>query len=178
MISHLYLFLLLPFFTFFLFAPINKEKKNKSDTTNAIDETYLQFSEAWADLNADAVASTWTEDASFITPDANTDIIRGREKIREMYSSRFEQARSNGVQTSISFFISERVIEGNIATDMGYARSVTLSEENEETVSFMKMVIVLKRDEQDGKWRFHIDSFSDSSQEEFDNMKSAREITF
>lgn len=177
MISNLYLFLVLTLFTFFLFAPIKTEKEDNSDTAAAIDKIYLQFSEAWAELDAEAAASVWTKDASFITPDANTDIIQGREKIREMYSSRFEQARSNGVQTSISFFISERVIEGNIATDMGYARYVTMSEENEETVSFMKMVIVLKRDEQDGKWRFHIDSFSDSSPEEFDNMKSAREIS-
>lgn len=156
-------------------APDLSETSTTRDPDSAIDEAYRLFSEAWANDDAEAAAATWTEDAMFIPPEPDTDIIRGRDAIEAMYASIFAERREAGVSSTISFRIVDRTIQGDLAADVGYARIIQEMEDGEIVASTMKVAIVLKQ-VRDGEWQTYVDTFSGTAPEAFDNARSARHI--
>jgi len=123
-----------------------------------IDHIYRQFSLAYRDLDAKAVAALYTRDALYLQP--GREIQQGRVPIEATFGRFFLHSRSVGLRLDISFRIVAREVAGGLAYDVGVFTLVTSREGEEVGRSFGKFVNVSRPDD-DGAWRFQVGSHSD-----------------
>ncbi len=121
-----------------------------------IDDVYRRFSDAYRKLDADAVTNLYTDDALYLAPDS--DIERGREKIRANFSGFFNSVKTSGGSLAISFQILERRVSGDLAYDVGI---YTLAQKRGgEARSSQGKFVVVARQMKSGEWRFQVDAYN------------------
>jgi ketosteroid isomerase-like protein len=145
-----------------------------------LDEVYRNFARAYRDLDADAVARLYSEDALYLPAGSERPIVRGRAGIRELFEQLFAVNRDVGATLAIEFRIVERRVEGPMAADVGYYRltrtpSAEMMEAEEDgiRVSVGKFVVVAEKTPPQTAggtptWRFRTDAFSGAPEEAFD----------
>lgn len=127
-----------------------------SDSPSEIDRVYQAFSRAYQTLDAAAAADLYTEDALYLSP--NAEIRRGRNAIRPFFEQLFAGAREDGAKLDISFEFAERRREGSLAYDVGIY-TVTSASAERTSASRGKFVTVLRRDD-GGRWRIAVDTYN------------------
>lgn len=148
--------------SFALIAGCIQQKQDMAADSEAIDELYRTFNDAYQSHDAGLVASLYNEDARYLEPNPELAIREGRASIRETFSGFMEWAGQNNRDLRIQFRILEREISGDLAYDTGYylLQSKPDSVEafgNEGGVG--KFVTVMGR-QPDGSWKFLLDGFS------------------
>lgn len=130
-----------------------------AEVFDALDAVYRAFAQGYRDLDPEAVAKLYTDDAWYLPVGrAQT----GRDAVAEGFGNFFGRVREAGVRLQISFLILDRTVadSGDLAADVGiYTLERFEAGEEEPRVSQGKFTVVAVR-EGDDRWRFHVDSFS------------------
>ena len=134
----------------------------------AIDAVYERFSKAYDVWDAPATAELYTDDALYLSGDGA--IRRGRAAIEETFSF-LQRVKERGETISISFRFVDRAIEGDLAYDVGYYKTISTPAGGEPRPSVGKFVTVLKK-QADGSWRFQVDGYNGAPLEAFDQTPS------
>lgn len=143
---------------------------------STLDEVYQRFSAAYDRLDADAVASLYTEEAQYLTPSSDRPIRQGRAAIKQSFEAFFNSIRDRQAALDISFRIVDRSISGDLAYDVGYYKLVVSYPEDpakEPSTSAGKFVVVAKK-QADGTWQFHVDGYSSTPVAAFDEAEDLR----
>jgi len=138
--------------------------RSTAEDDAAIDALYDRFSRAYDELDSQAVVALYTEDALYLSGDRP--IRQGSAAVAEAFSF-LDRIRQEGGTTSITFRSVDRSIEGNLAHDVGYYKTVFTPPGGEPRASAGKFVVVLKK-QADGSWRFHVDGYNAAPLEAFD----------
>jgi uncharacterized protein (TIGR02246 family) len=133
-----------------------------------IDDVYRRFSEAYKKFDPEAVTNLYTDDAFYLSP--GSDVKRGRENVRAVFSGYFNSVKNAGGSLAISFQILDRSVSGDLAYDVGIYTVTEKSADGKPRAGRGKFVVVAKRMKNDD-WRFHIDSYSDLPKNSSNNQK-------
>lgn len=120
-----------------------------------VDAVYGRFAAAYDALDATAVADLYTADALYLVP--GNEVMRGRDAIRGNFAGFFDAVRSEGGRLAIRFEVLDRVVAPGLVSDVGHFRLARSGGGSEMLGKFA----VVARQEGDGAWRFHVDSYSD-----------------
>lgn len=137
------------------------------DDEAAINAVYARFSKAYDEGDGQAVSDLYTDDALYLSGGDGA-IRRGRAAIEQTFSF-LDRVKARGETISISFRFADRAIEGDLAYDVGYYRTVSTPADGEPRASVGKFVTVLKK-QADGSWRFQVDGYSGAPVEAFDAL--------
>lgn len=138
------------------------------ETPPGLDALYDRFRAAYDELDLDAMAALYAEDALYLPPGGG--IREGRDEVRQSFATFFGWAEENGVSVEIDFEIVDRTLRDDLAVDVGYySLTTTPSAESGERPgrSVGKFVTVARRGG-DGEWRFRIDGYNLAPPEAFD----------
>lgn len=130
-----------------------------------LDAVYAAFRDGYARLDARAVAALYHDDAVYLAAGAAPK--RGRGEIEEGFRSFFDQVREGGGTLALEFRIVRRDIAAGLATDVGYYRLAVVRNGVRGSGSVGRFVTVSRPDE-DGAWRFVVDSYSAADAAEYD----------
>ncbi len=122
-----------------------------------VDSVYKAFSESYRTLNVDKVARLYSQNAAYLVPDE--EIMIGRDKIRDSFSSFFDSVKKDGRTMTISFRIVQRRIDKEIGYDVGIYTLRSFKDGKEVGMGQGKFVVVAVK-EKNGKWGFHVDGYS------------------
>lgn len=132
--------------------------QDSASVARQLDAHYATFSKAYVDLDPDAVANLYTEDALYLSPGA--DIKRGRAAVRDEFARFFGGVRSRGDSMQIVFTIVDRRIAGGLAAEVGYFDLTTRPRGGQPRTGRGKFVVIWVRGA-DGVWRFRTDTYND-----------------
>lgn len=127
----------------------------------ALDQVYETFSVAYDSLDSEMVKALYEPDAYYFYP--QIPIQRGYDKFMGGFEGMFSRAKADSVTLNIEFRIVERQLVADHAYDVGYYR-LSRSSGN---VSVGKFVTILRQQE-DGSWKFVLDTYSSAPLEAFD----------
>lgn len=130
-----------------------------TEPLTSLDAVYRAFAQGYRDLDPEAVANLYTEDARYL-PVGKGQV--GRAAIGDGFGNFFGRVREAGARLDISFLILDRTVarSGDLAADVGIYTLERFDEgEAEPRVNQGKFTVVAVR-EDGGDWRFHVDSFS------------------
>jgi len=127
-----------------------------------IDNIYRRFSEAYKDLDPQAVTDLYTSDAFYLSPGG--EIKRGSEKILADFTGFFDSVKKEGRKLEISFRILDRRVSGKVAYDVGIFTLTNSASGGDPRTGSGKFVVVAQ-EEKGGVWKFHVDSYSDLPRE-------------
>ncbi len=137
-----------------------------ADDDAAITALYQRFSQAYDDLDVQAVTDLYDDDAFYLSPGDDVAARQGRAAIEDAFSF-LGRVKERGAKMDIAFDILKRDIVGDLAYDVGYYRILnTPPDGGEKRSSAGKFVTVMKRGE-DGQWRFVVDGYSGAPTEAF-----------
>lgn len=119
-----------------------------------VDAIYQRFAAGYDTLDAAAVADLYTADALYLAP--GSEVQRGRDAIRGGFAGFFDAVRAEGGRLAIRFEILDRVVAPGLVSDVGHF----LLGRDGGPEARGKFAVVA-REEGDGAWRFHVDSYSD-----------------
>lgn len=139
------------------------------DDSAAVQAVYERMTLAYELLDVDAAADLYAEDARYILPDPERDVVEGRDNIREIFASFFKAARMRQAEITIEFRFVSRQIFGDVAHDVGYYRVTGRREGDPVSTSTGKFATVLRRSD-DGTWRFITDAYSPAPDAAFDAL--------
>ena len=122
-----------------------------------IDDVYRRFSQAYRNLDPQAVTNLYTGDALYLSP--GSDIKRGREKILAEFSGYFNSVKASGGSLTVSFQILDRRVSGDLAYDVGIYTIAQKSAAGETRSGRGKFVVVARR-VANGDWLFQVDSYN------------------
>ncbi|HMB93455.1 MAG TPA: SgcJ/EcaC family oxidoreductase [Rhodothermales bacterium] len=131
----------------------------------AIDAVYARFSEAYDQMDPEAVVALYTDDAYYL-PGGDGAILHGSDALRKSFAF-LAQTKEGGGQLAIAFRSVDRAISGNLAYDVGYYRLTAQRPDGTEHVSVGKFTTVLVKSD-NGQWRFQVDAFSSAPETAFD----------
>lgn len=120
-----------------------------------VDAVYERFAAAYDALDEAAVAALYTADALYLVP--GNEVMRGRDAIRDTFAGFFHAVRSEGGRLAIRFEILDRVVAPGLVSDVGHFR---LARSGGGEPQMRGKFAVVARQEGDGAWRFHVDSYS------------------
>ena len=126
-----------------------------------IDQVYETFSKAYDLLDSELIKTLYEPDAFYFYP--QTPVQRGYENFMGGFEDMFRRAKADEVKLKIEFRIIERNQISDHAYDVGYYR---LSRSNGQ-VSVGKFVTILRL-QQDGSWKFVLDTYSSAPLEAFE----------
>jgi uncharacterized protein (TIGR02246 family) len=130
-----------------------------------LDAVYAAFRDAYARLDAPAVAALYHDDAIYLAAGAAPK--RGRAQIEGGFRSFFEQVREGGGTLALEFRIVRRDVTAGLATDVGYYRLAVVRNGVRGNASVGRFVTV-SRPDTDGAWRCVVDSYSEADAAEYD----------
>lgn len=125
-----------------------------------VDAVYGRFAAAYDALAAAAVADLYTADALYLVP--GNEVMRGRDAIRGNFAGFFDAVRSEGDRLAIRFEVLDRVVAPGLVSDVGY---FLLARSGGGGSEMRGKFAVVARQEGDGAWRFHVDSYSGVEEE-------------
>lgn len=135
----------------------------------AVQSAYDRMTLAYEMLDVDAAAQVYAEDARYILPDPERDVVEGRENIRDIFASFFRSARMRQAEITIEFRFVSRELYGDVAHDVGYYRVTGRRKGDPLSTSTGKFATVLRRSD-DGMWRFVTDAYSPAPDAAFDAL--------
>lgn len=133
-----------------------------------IDQIYEIFQKAYELKNAEMMDHLYTDDCLYL-PGSGSSIEKGEQAITG-FKQMFERGQKKGMDYKISFKFVERVANENWGHDVGYYKLVTTTKEGKKSEGYGKFVIVLKK-EDDNIWRIHVDSYSATTKEAYNEVK-------
>jgi uncharacterized protein (TIGR02246 family) len=133
--------------------------------TRQLDEVYAGFREAYARLDAAAVANLYTADALYLDGEAKP--RRGAAPIRKLFDEFFSSVRRDSARLELSFRILQRTMSPGLATDVGYYHLVRVRGAERGKPSVGRFVTILRKGA-DGRWRFAVDSYTDADPAEYE----------
>jgi uncharacterized protein (TIGR02246 family) len=125
-----------------------------------VDAVYERFAAAYDALDATAVADLYTADALYLVP--GNEVMRGRDALGGNFAGFFDAVRSQGGRLAIRFEILDRVVAPGLVSDVGHFRLASSGGVGSE---MRGKFAVVARQEGDGAWRFHVDSYSGVEEE-------------
>lgn len=159
--------------TFAQNLPTPDSNSPATDSTTAesagVQAAYDRMTLAYELLDVDAAASAYAEEARYILPDPEREVVEGRESIREVFDSFFRAARMRQAEITIEFRFVSRNIYDDMAHDVGYYRVTGRRKGEIVSTSTGKFATVLSRSE-DGMWRFMTDAYSPAPDSAFDAL--------
>lgn len=135
----------------------------------AVQSAYERVMLAYELLDVDAAAGVYAEEARYILPDPEREVVEGRENIREIFASFFNAARMRQAEITIEFRFVSREMYDDVAHDVGYYRVTGRRKGETVSTSTGKFATVLRRSE-DGMWRFMTDAYSPAPDSAFDAL--------
>jgi uncharacterized protein (TIGR02246 family) len=135
----------------------------------AVQSVYERMTLAYELLDVDAAAELYAEEARYILPDSEREVVEGRENIRDIFASFFKAARIRQAEITIEFRFLSREVYDNVAHDVGYYRVTGRREGDPVSTSTGKFATVLRRSD-DGTWRFITDAYSPAPDSAFDAL--------
>lgn len=123
-----------------------------------LDEVYRRFSEGYRKLDAVQVTNLYTETAAYLAPGGEIKI--GREKVSGVFNRFFDSVKKQNGKLEISFRITQRQVDKNLAYDVGIYTLVSTDEKGAARNDSGKFIVVAKR-EKDDVWRFQVDAYND-----------------
>lgn len=140
--------------------PILQLHKDKGVAPHpGLDPLYWRFSKAYLELDAEAAAGVYADDAQYLIP--GEELRSGRASVRESFAAQFQQSRKDSRQLFLTFGIVQRRVEGSLAYDVGYGNLSVTGKDGYSSVGSFKFVVVARRTgKDDASWRWQVDSFS------------------
>jgi uncharacterized protein (TIGR02246 family) len=138
------------------------------ETPPGLDALYDRFRAAYDELDLEALADLYAEDALYLPPGGG--IRQGREAVREGFATFFGWAQENGMAVAIDFEIVDRTVQDDLAVDVGYYTLTTTppaGSDERPGRSVGKFVTVAAPDA-DGRWRFRVDAYNTAPAEVLD----------
>lgn len=153
------------FFLLILLVGCVQAQPTTLSDSEAIDAVYARFSEAYDQMDPEAVVALYTDDAYYL-PGGDSAILHGPDALRKSFAF-LAQTKESGGQLAIAFRSVDRAIEGDLAYDVGYYRLTSQRPDGTEHVSVGKFTTVLVKGD-DGQWHFQVDAFSNAPEAAFD----------
>lgn len=145
-------------FSLFIFAQTpDLVLENGVKSHKEIDSIYSTFTKGYRDLNVDLVANLYTEDANYLAP--GNEMMDGRGKIRESFTSFFDYVKTNGETMEIKFQILKREVDKRLGYDLGIYTINTFKDGKQIRTGQGKFLVVTKKI--GNKWYFRFDGYSD-----------------
>ena len=133
----------------------------------AIDSLYTTFRQAYRDLDAARVTALYGADAVYGAPGGGGFSV-GQGPIAASFGSFFDYVRADSAYLELRFRFVDRFRSPTLASDAGYFWLRTVGKDSSTTPGVGKFVTVMARDTS-GRWRFILDSYSESSLAAFDS---------
>lgn len=124
-----------------------------------VQDVYDRMTRSYELLDLEMVAQLYTEDASYILPSPEAEVLKGRERIQETFRGFFESIEDNDASLRIDFRFVTRKVYGDVAHDIGYYRVTTSKDGAVRSQSTGKFATVIEKGN-DGVWRFAVDAYS------------------
>ncbi|WP_435622488.1 hypothetical protein [Flagellimonas sp.] len=135
-------------------------------------KSYEDFSLAYRTLDAEHLTHTYTANAALLnlydTRDPNS--ILGAENIKEYFAGFFKRFKEGNQSLTLTFKIIDRQNRDGVIYDNGYYKLTISAPDTSDRVSHGKLSTVLVQDS--GRWKFKIDSNTNTAQEEYENAKA------
>lgn len=131
--------------------------QNEEDS-NGLDEVYEQLSVSFKTKNASTLKELYAEDCFYLAPEEKSGVV-GLKEASEGFKRMFENAQANELNFDVEFKLIERVVNQDLAYDVGYYKLNTTSKEQKTHTSHGKFTHILKRDAS-GNWKIKVDSYS------------------
>ncbi|NNE66049.1 MAG: DUF4440 domain-containing protein [Pyrinomonadaceae bacterium] len=122
-----------------------------------VDRIYADFSKSYRTLDPKLLASLYTEDGSYLTPNRN--IISGRSEILNSFKGFFERIKDRNRTMTIAFQIVSRKVNKRMGYDVG-TFLIEYSEKGKVVGKGTGKFVVVTERGKDGKWRFAVDGYS------------------
>ena len=133
----------------------------------AIDSLYATFRQAYRDLDAARVTALYGADAVYGAPGGGGFSV-GQGHIASSFGSFFDYVRADSAYLELRFRFVDRFRSPTLASDAGYFWLRTVGKDSSTAPGVGKFVTVMARDTS-GRWRFILDSYSESSLAAFDS---------
>jgi uncharacterized protein (TIGR02246 family) len=130
-----------------------------------LDAVYAAFRDAYARLDAGAVAALYHDDALYLVPREAPK--RGRGEIEGSFRSFFDGVREGGGTLALEFRIVRRDVAAGLATDVGYYRLALVRNGVRGNAAVGRFVTV-SRPDANGEWRFVVDAYTAADAAEYD----------
>lgn len=131
---------------------------------DGLDGVYRRFVRAYRELDSATMGALYTADALYLP--AGGPMQRGREEVEAGFRSFFDHVRAGGATLAIGFEILDRQVAEALATDVGIYTLRRIGPGGEASPASRGKFTVVAVREDDGAWRFHVDSFSPLSEPE------------
>jgi uncharacterized protein (TIGR02246 family) len=122
-----------------------------------IDGIYRVFSEGYRKLDAASVVNLYSETAAYLAPGSPVQI--GRQKVSGIFTDFFDSVKKRNGRVEISFRIFQRVVDKNLAYDVGIYTLTSFDEKGASRKDSGKFVVVARR-EKGNIWRFQVDGYN------------------
>jgi len=139
-----------------------------------VQDVYDRMTRSYELLDLEMVGQLYTEDASYILPSPETEVLKGRERIQETFRGFFESIEDNDASLRIDFRFVTRKVYGDVAHDIGYYRITTSKDGAVRSRSTGKFATVIEKGG-DGVWRFAVDAYSSAPDAAYDALDPGSE---
>jgi ketosteroid isomerase-like protein len=144
-------------------------------TPAGIHAVYEAFSRAYETLDIDLLRARYTPDCRYLPAGSGSVPVQTCDDAMAGFEAMFASARADGRRLGIAFRFVDRSVSGDLAHDVGYYDVVSgpagATDASADRHSYGKFVVVLKRGA-DGTWRIHVDGFSPTSREAYEQAAS------
>lgn len=142
----------------------------QGDVNIQVNAIYERIAAAARDQDPLLSRRAYAPDAVFL--DERRPGMQAGDELHESMRGSMEALRESGAQARISYRVTGRTVQGNIAIDSGYYRvSITPSDrETSPSASYRKFLVAAERRE-DGRWHITHDASLPSSQEAYDSAQ-------
>ena len=122
-----------------------------------IDGIYREFSEGYKKLDAASVVNLYSDTAAYLAPGSPVQI--GRQKVSGLFTDFFDSVKKRNGRLEISFRIFQRLVDKNLAYDVGIYTLTSFDEKGAPRKDSGKFVVVVRR-EKGNIWRFQVDGYN------------------
>lgn len=149
-----FIFVLILSFTLFSCAGPKVERIDIAQVRQFIEETDVQFSEAFNRGDAAGVAALYTEDATLLPP--YSEAVQGKQGVQEFFDTGIKMG-----QTDLAMTIVDVGGSGDTAYEIG-RYTIKIQPEGQETMADTGKYVVVWKRQADGIWKLHLDIWNSS----------------
>lgn len=157
-------------FVYFLMVSSASGADNTS-TTSPVDSVYHQYITAAYNMDAQAISHLYAENAAYLTAEKTSAIHYGPSAVIRDMAEFLANAKKRGERIGFSFRITSRSASVDMICDVGYYRIDAIKDADKHPVLFGKMVNVFRK-QVDGSWLFQVDSYSETTEENYLNAQN------
>ncbi|MEI6858943.1 MAG: DUF4440 domain-containing protein [Shewanella sp.] len=151
-----------------------------SEDNKAINQLYIQFIQAFNQLDAGIIENIYAENACYIPENENIGITLGRDSIIAIYTAFFVKIKNKKGRIEVDFRVVERHMENKSVTDIGYYLiRFHPSVDTEEPISeFAGKFVHISKKNTDGQWYLTVDTNNHSKPQFYYNSKPSPELYY